>query len=282
MKLLMENWRNFVSLEEDADKANQEINGLINEYISRNPSLLKEYSPAFLGLLDDEDDEEEAEEVIDDIEDEVEDELEDEEEEEEESSYDDAEVDTSIGDEASRIGTKVGVGAGAVARFVLATSGELVNQIALGTYPLIMKALGSAAGLRNFVKGLGKAGGDVLAMFPESAQQFIKSFQEGKEIKELAKSNPEGFLQALKTTEEKIFDLELPGVKNSATAAVFLHQSLKGPRRRRKSIRAAMKKAAAESDFSVPQIEALLANYLAMAAHAPEATTQTSLEVEEV
>tara|TARA_E500000318_G_C3553326_1_gene209964 strand:- start:149 stop:997 length:849 start_codon:yes stop_codon:yes gene_type:complete len=282
MKLLMENWRNFVSLEEDADKANQEINGLINEYISRNPSLLKEYSPAFLGLLDDEDDEEEAEEVIDDIEDEVEDELEDEEEEEEESSYDDAEVDTSIGDEASRIGTKVGVGAGAVARFVLATSGELVNQIALGTYPLIMKALGSAAGLRNFVKGLGKAGGDVLAMFPESAQQFIKSFQEGKEIKELAKNNPEGFLQALKTTEEKIFDLELPGVKNSATAAVFLHQSLKGPRRRRKSIRAAMKKAAAESDFSVPQIEALLANYLAMAAHAPEATTQTSLEVEEV
>ena len=156
MKLLMENWRNFVSLEEDADKANQEINGLINEYISRNPSLLKEYSPAFLGLLDDEDDEEEAEEVIDDIEDEVEDELEDEEEEEEESSYDDAEVDTSIGDEASRIGTKVGVGAGAVARFVLATSGELVNQIALGTYPLIMKALGSAAGLRNFVKGLGR------------------------------------------------------------------------------------------------------------------------------
>ena len=119
-------------------------------------------------------------------------------------------------------------------------------------------------------------------MFPESAQQFIKSFQEGKEIKELAKNNPEGFLQALKTTEEKIFDLELPGVKNSATAAVFLHQSLKGPRRRRKSIRAAMKKAAAESDFSVPQIEALLANYLAMAAHAPEATTQTSLEVEEV
>ena len=282
MKLLMENWRNFVSLEEDADKANQEINGLINEYISRNPSLLKEYSPAFLGLLDDEDDEEEAEEVIDDIEDEVEDELEDEEEEEEESSYDDAEVDTSIGDEASRIGTKVGVGAGAVARFVLATSGELVNQIALGTYPLIMKALGWTPGLRNFVKGLGKAGGDVLAMFPESAQQFIKSFQEGKEIKELAKNNPEGFLQALKTTEEKIFDLELPGVKNSATAAVFLHQSLKGPRRRRKSIRAAMKKAAAESDFSVPQIEALLANYLAMAAHAPEATTQTSLEVEEV
>ena len=137
-------------------------------------------------------------------------------------------------------------------------------------------------GTYNFVKGLGKAGGDVLAMFPESAQQFIKSFQEGKEIKELAKNNPEGFLQALKTTEEKIFDLELPGVKNSATAAVFLHQSLKGPRGRRKSIRAAMKKAAAESDFSVPQIEALLANYLAMAAHAPEATTQTSLEVEEV
>jgi hypothetical protein len=281
MKLLMENWRNFVSLEEDADKANQEINGLINEYISRNPSLLKEYSPAFLGLLDDEDDEEEAEEVIDDIEDEVEDELEDEEEEEEESSYDDAEVDTSIGDEASRLGTKVGVGAGAVARFVLATSGELVKQFALGTYPLVMKALGATSGLRDFVKGLGKAGGDVLAMFPESAQQFIKSFQEGKEIKELAKSNPEGFLQALKTTEEKIFDLELPGVKNSATAAVFLHQSLKGPRRRRKSIRAAMKKAATESDFSVPQIEALLANYLAMAAHAPEATTQTSLDVEE-
>jgi len=282
MKLLMENWRNFVSLEEDADKANQEINGLINEYISRNPSLLKEYSPAFLGLLDDEDDEEEANDVIDDVEDEIEDELEDEAEEEEETSYDDAEVDTSIGDEASRLGTKVGVGAGAVARFVLATAGELVNQLALGTYPVIMKALGASDGIRNFFKGLGKAGGDILAMFPESAQQFIKSFQEGKEIKELAKSNPEGFLQALKTTEEKIFDLELPGVKNSATAAVFLHQSLKGPRRRRKSIRAAMKKAAAESDFSVPQIEALLANYLAMAAHAPEATTQTSLEAEEV
>ena len=247
--------------------------------------MLKEYSPAFLGLLDDEDDEDEANDVIGDIEDEIEDELEDEDEEEEdeseEVSYDDAEIDTSIGDEASRLGTQIGSGAGAVARFVLATAGELVNQLALGTYPLIMKALGSSEWVRNFFKGLGKAGGDILAMFPESAQQFIKSFQEGKEIKELAKNNPEGFLQALKTTEEMIFDLKLPGVKNSATAAVFLHQSQKGPRNRRKSIRAAMKKAADESDISVPQIEALLANYLAMAAHAPEATTQTSLEIED-
>ena len=286
MKLLMENWRKFVKVEQDADEANRQIGDLINEYISRNPSLLKEYSPAFLGLLDDEDDEDEANDVIGDVEDEIEDELEDElededEDEGEEVSYDDVEIDTSIGDEASRLGTQIGSGAGAVARFVLATAGELVNQLALGTYPLIMKALGSSEGVRNFFKGLGKASGDILAMFPESAQQFIKSFQEGKEIKELAKSNPEGFLQALKTTEEMIFDLKLPGVKNSATAAVFLYQSQKGPRNRRKSIRAAMKKAAAESDISVPQIEALLANYLAMAAHAPEATTQTSLEIED-
>ncbi|MEK9699898.1 MAG: hypothetical protein VW270_29230, partial [Candidatus Poseidoniales archaeon] len=116
------------------------MNNLINEYISRNPSLLKEYSPAFLGLLDDEDDEDEANDVIGDVEDEIEDELEDEDEDEgEEVNYDDVEIDTSIGDEASRLGTQIGSGAGAVARFVLATAGELVNQLALGTYPLIMK-----------------------------------------------------------------------------------------------------------------------------------------------
>tara|TARA_R100001015_G_C4592356_1_gene147797 strand:+ start:50 stop:958 length:909 start_codon:yes stop_codon:yes gene_type:complete len=301
MKLLMENWRKFVKAEQDADEANELINEAVSQFLSSNPKLLKEFigpgNPLYDGDEEEEEEEaeeeteeeeeaEEAEEVIDDIEDEVADEIGDneyEEDEDEDFPADAVEdVDISDYDEGTRLGRQMGSKISGLVGFIGGVSQEIGAGFGKSTIGLLKRALGATPYLRDLAKDVLKAGGDIAASLPEAAKGFVAAYQKGKDIKELAKNNPEGFNQALKTLEEKVFDLKLPGVNDPQTAAVFLHQSEKGRRSIKKAARSAIKKAAKESaDLSTAGVKGLLTAYMEFSAHAAKVASKQAQEVEE-
>ena len=304
MKLLMENWRKFVKAEQDADEANELINEAVSQFLSSNPKLLKEFigpgNPLYDGDDDefgfddeDEDEEEEAEEVIDFVEDEMIDTISaspdaDEEDEEEEEVDTDVvktsmrQADTSYIDQATADAEEfVAATAGRLGGYIIGTAKTLAKLGEKAVTATVDAALGFAQGIKDKFPEWMAGVADIVRMFPEAAQEVVKSWTDGKDIKELAETNPEGFREALKTLEERIFDLELPGVKDADTAAIFLHQSKKGPRRVKKEIKKAIKNVATESELSTPEILGLLAAYTAFASHAAKVASKQAQEVED-
>ena len=74
-------------------------------------------------------------------------------------------------------------------------------------------------------------------------------------------------MSSLKHLEDSIFELELPGVQNTASAGSFLYNLNKGS----KKARTALKKSIEEAELSTKQVEALLATYIAFGDYAEEA-----------
>ena len=303
MKLLMENWRKFVKVEQDADEANELINEAVSQFLSSNSKLLKEFigpgNPLYDGDEEEEDEEEEeeeeeeADEVIDSVEDEMIDTISsspdaDEEEEEEEEVDTDVvttsmtQADTSYIDQATADAEEfVAATAGRLGGYIIGTAKTLAKMTGKAVTAIVDTAVGGAEGLRDLFPKLARGATDIVIMFPEAAQEVVKNWKDGKDVKELAETNPEGFREALKTLEERIFDLELPGVKDANTAAIFLHQSKKGPRSAKKEIKKAIKNAATESELSTSEILGLLAAYTAFSSHAAKVASKQAQEVED-
>ena len=262
MKLLMENWRKFVKVEQDAGDANELIKEAVNQFLGSNPKLLREFGGAWQDEYndtwdDDEDEEEEedayeqyvnryeeeededkeseeAEEVIDSVEDEMIGAISaspapDEEEEADADVIRTStrrEPDTSHLDQATADAEEfVSATAGRLAGYIIGTAKTLAKVGNKTASAIIDGTVAGAGALRAWFPELARGATDLAIMFPEAAQEVVKNWKDGKDVRELAETNPEGFTQALKTLEERIFDLDLPGVKDSDTAAMFLHQS---------------------------------------------------------
>tara|TARA_R110000824_G_scaffold234781_1_gene423418 strand:+ start:327 stop:1271 length:945 start_codon:yes stop_codon:yes gene_type:complete len=311
MKLLMENWRKFVKVEQDAGDANELIKEAANQFLGSNPKLLREFGGALTpdeydDIWDDEDEdeeegeeeteeaeeeaEEEADEVIDSVEDEMVGTISASPAPDEEGGEVDAEAirtsmrpaDTSHLDQASADAEEfVSATMGRLAGYILGTTKTLTKIGGKSAAAIVDTAVGGAKVLRALFPDIMRGATDIAMMFPEAAQEVVKSWKEGKDVKELAETNPEGFTQALKTLEERIFELKLPGVEDANTAAVFLHQSKKGPRKAKKDIKKAIKNAATESELSTPEILGLLAAYTAFASHATKVASKQAQATED-
>tara|TARA_R110002110_G_scaffold159271_1_gene356923 strand:+ start:248 stop:1195 length:948 start_codon:yes stop_codon:yes gene_type:complete len=312
MKLLMENWRKFVKVEQDAGDANELIKEAANQFLGSNPKLLKEFIGPGNPMWDDEEEEEEdayeqyvnryeeeededeeseeADEVIDSVEDEMIGAISASPAPDEEGGEVDAEAirtsmrpaDTSHLDQASADAEEfVSATMGRLAGYILGTTKTLTKIGGKSAAAIVDTAVGGAKVLRALFPDIMRGATDIAMMFPEAAQEVVKSWKEGKDVKELAETNPEGFTQALKTLEERIFELKLPGVEDANTAAVFLHQSKKGPRKAKKDIKKAIKNAATESELSTPEILGLLAAYTAFASHATKVASKQAQATED-
>ena len=324
MKLLMENWRKFVKVEQVAGEADELIKEAVNQFLGSNPKLLREFGGAWQDEYNDtwDDDEEEEEDEEDEEEDEEEDAYEQyvntsyvsgyEEEEaeevidsvedemvgaisaspapDEEGGEVDAEAittsmrppDTSHLDQATADAEEfVSATAGRLAGYIIGTTKTLTKIGGKTASAIVDTAIGGIKGFRAKFPEWMSGVADIVIMFPEAAQEVVKNWTEGKDVKELAETNPEGFTQALKTLEERIFELKLPGVEDANTAAVFLHQSKKGPRKAKKDIKKAIKNAATESELSTPEILGLLAAYTAFASHATKVASKQAQATED-
>ena len=217
MKLLMENWRKFVKVEQVAGEANELIKEAVNQFLGSNPKLLKEFIGPGNPMWDDEEEEEEedayeqyvnryeeeeeeeeeeskeAEEVIDSVEDEMVGTISaspapDEEEEEVDADAITTSMrppDTSHLDQATADAEEfVSATAGRLAGYIIGTTKTLTKIGGKTASAIVDAALGGAKGIRaKFPEWMGGLA-DIVRMFPEAAQEVVKSWTDGKDVKE--------------------------------------------------------------------------------------------------